>query len=47
MGMTEDLTNLVVVNLETGVKEKITVYQYDTARYIIFQFIIQMIQKNR
>ena len=39
MGMTEDLTNLVVVNLETGVKEKITVYQYDTARCIIFQFI--------
>ena len=39
MGMTEDLTNLVVVNLETGVKEKITVYQYDTARCIVFQFI--------
>ena len=39
MGMTEDLTNLVVVNLETGIKEKITVYQYDTARCIVFQFI--------
>lgn len=39
MGMTEELTNLVVVNLETGVKEKITVYQYDTARCIVFQFI--------
>lgn len=39
MGMIDDLTNLVVVNLETGVKEKITVYQYDTARCIIFQFI--------
>ena len=39
MGMTEELTNLVVVNLETGVKEKITVFQYDTARCIVFQFI--------